>query len=253
MIQNNSLTGDLDQVICELPRIGIGYFEADCLPSSSFGGPEINCTCCSVCHNDDGQNETTGKSESQKACESFMDFGEGGSTLTCTCSDVADREPLNPAGQYPSVKLNCTSIVDQCLSCNEDGDICATARGVGGFFYEDIDGGYAGISTYTEFQYVTGQSEKIVFEYADDLITGTWCQFAVNDQYCNSCSYALCNDSIEAHIIDCSNIFPENSTQIAAIYNGCKAERENLGVFDAVYVYESKLSTCSVNMGGLEG
>lgn len=244
------MTGDLEETICELPRIEAGDIEADCLPLTVTDVPEVNCSCCTKCCNDNGQCASTVESGSMRRCVGLIDAVEAAGNLTCTCDEFSDGGPPNPAGQSPSVDLRCVWQDEQCTSCNESGGICATNLVIGGIFYEDTDKNLVGASGYTEFQYISGQSETIYFEYGSSTFTGRWCQFAVDGQRCASCSYALCNDNSNAHVIDCSNIMLNGT--VPTTYNGCRATGNDLGVFDAIYVYENKLDACTLELGGLE-
>ena len=101
--------------------------------------------------------------------------------------------------------------------------------------------------------YVWPTNETIYFEYGSLSASGRWCKFVVNEQLCSKCSYGLCNDNSIAHVIDCSNaLLDEQLIQSVTTYNGCQADPSNLGVFDAIYVYENNLDTCSLELGGLE-
>mmetsp|Transcript_59984 Transcript_59984/g.147470 ORF Transcript_59984/g.147470 Transcript_59984/m.147470 type:complete len:215 (-) Transcript_59984:294-938(-) len=211
-----------------------------------------------------------------RRCLGLMDVVEGEYSPThivCTCAEVSFDSSPNPAGQSPSVDLRCVWQDEQCTSCNAASGVCATNSVIGGIFYDDNENRLVGASSYTEFHYITGQNRKnnnttIHFEYGSSAFDGNWCQFSIDGQLCGRCSYGKCNDNYDAHIIDCTNIIDiiilldddddDNNddetkknkimvTTTTTTYNGCETNGNNLGVFDAVYMYENKLNTtCSL-------
>ena len=252
-LANNSLTGDIDQVVCGNPRLDVGDFEADCLPLYPSAIPEITCSCCSKCCNDFGECVSTRESESMGRCLGLIDVVEEVGNITCSCYEYSNDEPPNPVGQSLAVNLRCDWQEEQCESCNEANDVCATNTVIGGMFHADSAGNFIGGSSYTEFRYTSGRNETIYFEYGSSSTSGRWCKFVVNEQLCSKCSYGLCNDNSIAHVIDCSNtLLNEQATQSVTTYNGCQADPNSLGVFDAIYVYENNLDACSLELGGLE-
>jgi len=166
-LRNTSITGSFDDTICARDS-PVTYLEADC------GGtaPEVNCSCCSVCCNDDA-GECEGNpdilcsndkkkfelehEERQEVCECL----DGGSRLLCTDT--------------------------KCQYCNDDGSVCYIRLGDGGLYgFEVYDESIpTDIGWVIEVEYIAGPVGDR-FRLEEDYQNGTTRRVFVNDQECHS-------------------------------------------------------------------
>ena len=208
-MSNTSITGTLDIGFCNpitnTTNNNIVLIHADC------GGPlpEIECSCCTTCCDDDSGECTW---DIPRLCQNVEDrYIELLGDVDCAC----DEE---------SAKLTC-NFLDDCPTCNEDGTVCGRSTDFGYDFIDD----YFTIIT-NSFTYDKGRNDTVTWLGNDvELI----CEVEVNGELCNSCSFSYCPDGFNGLFMDCSNIVEGNS----GVYDSCGIYVG--GVFDVFEWMES--------------
>lgn len=197
-LQNNSISGTLDQIFCDRPLPPPSHLEADCGATS----PEVVCTCCTHCCEDaSGLCVADVSQVCENTAQEFEHYGDKAGTA-CECS-------RNEEGR---TALFCRDTT--CQYCNEDGSACAERVSYGYVYNEDEMPGRTD-AWVTTYQYVVGRDELVKYE---DLWFGyeTGCRVTIDGKECSSCGTRRCLDGFEAISVDCENI------EDGLVLNGCK-------------------------------
>lgn len=182
--------------------------EADCAEPN----PDVTCSCCTTCCSD---TSGTCASEPEAVCQGVADEWTT-SESDCYCETLHDD----------TVQMRCDG--GTCTSCNELYTVCLESTDYGYRF--DEFGGLLGFSSV--IQYTAGRNETI--DYSSDFL-GVECTISIDGNECRSCIRAgICSDGSTGHIIDCGNV------EDYGVYEGCYYEDYGHGVFEAVYMHDSK-------------
>ena len=195
-IQNTSLIGDLDELMCNSTRSENWEISADC------GGvqPEVTCTtCCSQCCDDiNGCPFETGRGACERDRSRF-------DPRFCSCVPHESTEEW--------YVLTCNLTFAQ--YCNEAKQDCATysygyTYGEDGITQESLE----------SFEYVSGEYTGQAVDFEETYVTSSSqrfnCQVDVNGQACNGCSKVACDDGLLTYDIKCANV------QDNLLFHGCR-------------------------------
>ena len=220
-LHNNSFVGSLNDTFCneELHEVPLFGLSADCGVGGSggdIGEVEIECSCCTVCCDDQKGECVTKVDELCKAQAFMIETSWNPESVGTQCECLNDGYDLSCADT-------------QCLSClpssngGDDGSSsCIENYDYGVRFQDD---GKDNIWV-CNMRYVTGpRNEEIAWTVDLELYT---CEVAINGVTCNSCTLQIaCNDGISGIGVDCSNIEED------AIFDECSDSAQDGDVGDS--------------------
>ena len=215
LLDNNNLTGSLDEVFCMDTPSPI-FLSADC--------DEVNCTCCSqCCTNSGGGGDAAGATSTEcianvpAICESMADrminvYNPPEWGTTCECSNGGEENTTATHDEEVFVNLSCQDTA--CVSCSADG-ITGCLESVD-YGYDLTEDGSDHLYHCT-MKYLDGPAAQHHSQvtYRIDLLAFE-CTISIDGVECNSClEDRRCSDDFTGFRVDCSNI------EEGAIYDDC--------------------------------
>jgi Leucine-rich repeat (LRR) protein len=226
----NNITGSLDNVFCQQPLVVLSKVNADC------GGaePQVECTCCTTCCDSSSGNCMINKDAVCLMEKSWHEdpngpkYHETAGTV-CECTTTG-------SGHNATTSLSCRDT--QCQSCNQNESVCSINKHYQFSYGEETSWDYTNWDNMkTTFEYVVGRNDTVTFESTRQPDNSFACKITVNDQVCNSCYWAYCNDGFLSVHVDCKNVKGAGTLSL------CNAKRSSddgpLAVFalqDPVYL-----------------
>ena len=218
-LENNSFTGDVDGIFCNSNETSFGFLDV----SADCGGanPELVCTCCAECCQDelgcpfDTPLESCLRLREQLLGDPYCDcVAIGGDSL------IEGRS--NPDVEY--FALTCLAPFYQV--CSEDRTTCALL-GYGYLFddFGEID------SQFFQHEYIRGVHEGRVVRSLVSF-SNTKCEVMMDGQLCSVCRIVFCLDGYYTKEVRCNNV------EEGASFNGCISFDDNFESFGALQVLD---------------
>ena len=212
-IQNTSISGGVEEAFCNQSSLLVEV-SADCQA-------EVTCSCCTECCGNEEDCTPNLPGICLAKSGHFTKDDRHGSV--CECSEGVIGGGL---------ELFC---VDNCTTCNVDGNSCVQSKGYGNTF--DTNGTIT--SFRNEFEYVTNDSAvtTILFESGGWIGDNTPCRVSVNGTACRSCLNIRCASDFEGYTIRCDNILKDSRT-----FNSCVQDVE-VGYLELFYWADPSMSS----------
>jgi hypothetical protein len=194
MLFSNNLTGSLDNVFCQQPSTVLTNVDADC------GGvdPQVECTCCTTCCDSSSGNCTVNKEAICQVEKSWHEHPNGpeyheSAGTVCECVQTGSEDNV-------TTTLSCRDT--QCQSCNRNETVCSINEHYQFSYGEETNWN----NMKSTFQYVNGRNDTVSFESTRQADGFLPCKITVNDEVCNSCYWAYCEDGFRSVHVDCENV-----------------------------------------------
>jgi hypothetical protein len=210
----NNLTGSLDSVFCQQPPVELSKVDANC------GGvdPQVECTCCTTCCDSSSVNCTIIKEavclveKSWHEDPNGPEYHESAGTV-CECT-------MAGSGHNATTTLTCRDT--QCQSCNRNETVCTINKHYQFSCGEETSWDNTNWDNMkATFEYVVGQNNTVTFESTRQPNDSLACKINVNDEVCNSCYWAFCNNGFVSVHVHCENV------QGAGTLSLCNAKRSS--------------------------
>lgn len=229
---STSLTGGFESVFCEEnSALSLPNLSADCGPID----PEVTCSCCTKCCNDNGGCVANVPVICSKMAEQVVDPDQPVEFViiqddvkpvnpSCTCSEIPpSANASSVAGKIPIHRLSCDES-PECSVCTPDGSVCGRRVNFG------FDWNKNGIWTHQRmgFQYTKGLDDFLLLEFDISAQSPPYVESVfLNGKRCNQLqSEATCIDGKPGFEVDCSNVRP------GAVYSQCQGIIDDAGVLE---------------------